>query len=500
MVRTGAIFVAVCMVLIAVSIGIVLFAAFGLNGPEATIVAIGALTALALYDAVAKQIRSRSLISDQISNLSRGTADLAWQVGDLTRNMTEFSKRMAAVERKVDHAPDEMRSVIPSFTAEIGELGTIVKQLAEAVAAHEMMIAEQRAITAEQLQMQTQAAPVSALAPAPASAPQAAPRVESGEVVEAETKVVAKSNGYVAPVYPEPMVATIRSILEANHADLYLQPIVTLPQRKVRYYEALTRLRSEDGTLLLPADFLKTAESAGLIAKIDHLALSRAAQLARRLLQKNRDIGIICNISPYTLLNTESREQLRQFIDANQELASALVLEFPQSTWRSMGEIEQACILALRALGVRFSMDHVQDLHMEPRELADRGIRLVKVPAKLLLELADPRAFDIHPADLSDLLARFGVSLIAERVESETTVIDLLEYEVRFGQGFLFAPPRPVRAEALADVTEEKAATAREPAKRPAQPAAAQSAIANVVEEIRRTSILPQPLPDGSRA
>jgi cyclic-di-GMP phosphodiesterase TipF (flagellum assembly factor) len=156
--------------------------------------------------------------------------------------------------------------------------------------------------------------------------------------------------------------------------------------------------------------------------------------------------------------------------------------------------------LALRALGVRFSMDHVQDLHMEPRELADRGIRLVKVPAKLLLELADPRAFDIHPADLSDLLARFGVSLIAERVESETTVIDLLEYEVRFGQGFLFAPPRPVRAEALADVTEEKAATAREPAKRPAQPAAAQSAIANVVEEIRRTSILPQPLPDGSRA
>ena len=57
------------------------------------------------------------------------------------------------------------------------------------------------------------------------------------------------------------MVATIRSILEANRADLYLQPIVTLPQRKVRYYEAFTRLRSEDGTLLLPADFLKAAES-----------------------------------------------------------------------------------------------------------------------------------------------------------------------------------------------------------------------------------------------
>jgi hypothetical protein len=65
---------------------------------------------------------------------------------------------------------------------------------------------------------------------------------------------------------------------------------------------------------------------------------------------------------------------LRQFIDTNQDLASALVLEFPQSAWRAMGEIEQACILALRALGVRFSMDHVQDLQLEPRDLADRGI------------------------------------------------------------------------------------------------------------------------------
>jgi hypothetical protein len=41
------------------------------------------------------------------------------------------------------------------------------------------------------------------------------------------------------------------------------------------------------------------------------------------------------------------------------------------------------------------------------------------------------------------------IDLIAERVETETTVVDLLDYDVRFGQGFLFSPPRPVRAEAL---------------------------------------------------
>jgi cyclic-di-GMP phosphodiesterase TipF (flagellum assembly factor) len=28
-------------------------------------------------------------------------------------------------------------------------------------------------------------------------------------------------------------------------------------------------------------------------------------------------------------------------------------------------------------------------------------------------------------------------------------VVDLLDYDVRFGQGFLFSPPRPVRGEVL---------------------------------------------------
>jgi cyclic-di-GMP phosphodiesterase, flagellum assembly factor TipF len=34
-------------------------------------------------------------------------------------------------------------------------------------------------------------------------------------------------------------------------------------------------------------------------------------------------------------------------------------------------------------------------------------------------------------------------------------VVDLLDYDVRFGQGFLFAPPRPVRPEGAAGSSAE---------------------------------------------
>ena len=86
-------------------------------------------------------------------------------------------------------------------------------------------------------------------------------------------------------------------------------------------------------------------------------------------------------------------------------------------------------------------------LRIEPRELADRGVRFIKVPAALLLDPKQNSTSDIHPSDLSDLLGRFGIDLIAEKIEGERAVVDLLDYDVRFGQGFLFAPPRPLRPE-----------------------------------------------------
>jgi cyclic-di-GMP phosphodiesterase TipF (flagellum assembly factor) len=148
-------------------------------------------------------------------------------------------------------------------------------------------------------------------------------------------------------------------------------------------------------------------------------------------------------------------------MDANRALNNALMFEFSQGAYRAFGPLEHEALAALAERGFRFSMDHVTDLRMEPKELADHWFRFLKVPAKLLLDKATASQSDIDPEDLADLLARSGIDLIAERIESEGVVVDLLDYDVRFGQGFLFSPPRPVRAEALqtSDATKSEGET-----------------------------------------
>jgi cyclic-di-GMP phosphodiesterase, flagellum assembly factor TipF len=424
--RISAIFIAACVVLIAASAGAVLYLGFGVDASTSAIVALAALTGMALFNSVSNRLRDRSDLGDQIADLSRGTADLARQVA-------EISRRLNGVEAKIASPTQRARAANDPLATEIGELGALVKQIAQTVASHAATLQKQGALAVRPI--------VTAAMPEPARFAESSPAVSENKALPGGERFRGLSRDSIADV--------ISKAVDANRVDLYLQPIVTLPQRKVRYYEAVSRLRTEDGDIIPAGDFIDIAESVGLMPKIDNLAIFRCVQVTRRLLLKSRDVGLFCNVSSASLTDALMFRQFLDFMDANRALASSLMFEFTQEAYRNFGPIEHESLAALAERGFRFSMDHVTDLHMEPNELANRSFRYLKVPARLLLNKAGSNQSDIDPEDLSDLLARSGIDLIAERVETETTVVDLLDYDVRFGQGFLFSPPRPVRAEAL---------------------------------------------------
>jgi cyclic-di-GMP phosphodiesterase TipF (flagellum assembly factor) len=453
MMRLGAAFIAFCMVIVAGSIAAVLYLAAGLNLIEAAVAALAVLTALAIYNAASTRMRDRSDVSEQIADLSRGTADLARQVGELGR-------RIVAVEAASHAVIDRAAASAEPLAAEIQELGGLLNRLAETVATHETKLAEiaMKPASLAPAPIAANAPPRVVSAPTPAApVVDHAAAIEAFEAVDAAAPASHKAlSGPLKGMADGEILPLIRSAIDANRIDLYLQPIVSLPQRKVRYYEAEARLRTEDGTLLAPDEFLSFAESGALMPRIDNLMLFRCVQVVRRLTARNREIGLFCNISGSTLLDPEFFPQLTDFMQANRALAPSLVLEFTQKTMRAMGPLEHESLGQFTDLGFRFSLDHLTDLRLEPRELAERGFRFVKVPGSLLLNRVGP-ATDIHPADFSDLLGRFGIDLIAENIESESMVVDLLDYDVRFGQGSLFSPPRPVRADALQGLGEPTA-------------------------------------------
>jgi cyclic-di-GMP phosphodiesterase TipF (flagellum assembly factor) len=255
------------------------------------------------------------------------------------------------------------------------------------------------------------------------------------------------------------LLETVRAALADNRVDLYLQPIVGLPQRRTVFYESFSRLRDETGRIMMPAEYLAVAEPEGLVTSIDNLLLFRCVQIVRRLAKTDRKVGIFCNISTASLADETFFPQFLDLLAANRDLAGALIFELGQAAFDARGAVEARNMGKLADLGFRFSLDKVVDLDIDFQDLARSDVKFLKVGAQFLLEqltdtdegLVLKSIPDLAAQDFSSLTRRYGVEIIVEKVEAERQIVDILELDIAYGQGHLFGEPRAIRDQVLAE-------------------------------------------------
>jgi len=351
-------------------------------------------------------------------------SELSEVASELSRELDLAGERIIELEERFER---ETTARMERIFSEIRVVESLVKRLAETREAPPMPVPAVVPVGAQQMQ---------------ASLNKAYPPLAAVEPEEAEEEQD------IAELSDSELLETIRRSLEANRVDLYLQPIVTLPQRKTRYYEGLSRLRAEDGALIMPRDYMRVAEPAGMMPTVDNILLFRCIQVVRKLASRNKNAGVFCNISAYSLLDSDFFPQFVDYMQHNQDLAQHLIFEFSQTTVNGMGPIEQESLASLAALGFRFSMDQVAKLTFNPMVLHDMNFRFVKIPAALLTE-ANEGDSDIHVHDIKEVLKRNGIQLVVDKIETEREVVNILDMNVEYGQGYLFGEPRPVRDEVI---------------------------------------------------
>ncbi|MCP5431927.1 MAG: EAL domain-containing protein [Alphaproteobacteria bacterium] len=338
--------------------------------------------------------------------------------------ITDLRSANTVLQAELEEARDEMQELARSYEersrshtseirAEMRVLETFVQELADGIA--------EKAVSS------------GAMVSVPADAP------------AAEAEEEAASAAYLKDLGNAELLDLVQRSLEENRVDLYLQPIVSLPQRRVLHFEGFTRLRTGQGDLIKPEQYLPVAETAGLMSIIDNLLLFRCVQVVRQLTERHREASIFCNISNHSLKDRAFFPQFLEFLRHNRDLSRALVFEFGQETIEKATRPELDNLATLTALGFHFSLDKVSHLDLDPRLLRDRDFRYLKVPAELLLRGMNTAKARFSAEDLKMLLSRYGIELIAEKIEDERTVIDVIDQDVRLGQGFLFGRPRPIR-------------------------------------------------------
>ena len=437
-------------------IGILILVPLALVAPLAAAVAVSCLAiagGLLLWRRMSAIAAAQEVASREIGVISQRLVKLEAVAAALVQGRGQAEPPAPSAAPALEALDARLNAGIEEVTAEIGILSGIVRELAAVVAALDADIAGLKAprpAPAPVRQTQTMPGAVTeTIQPVPLPAASVLPNPEP---VAPPMRLVPRT-APPATRAPDPLLGigdepSLIYAFDGEGLEVYLQPVVTLPQRKVVAYEALARLKI-GVAVLAPESFLPVLERHGRTTALDRRMLQRVATIARHLQGRGSPATVSYSLTPHSLYEPGFLRSLGRLVSEGPELAGRVVIALPQVSWRNL-DAEQASLLASLRGRIGFVMDRPIDLRFDPTALAERGIAQVKVTAAMLLRPLDRTAMpDIALEDLVSSLARAGIRLVATGVEAESEVPDLIDLDVPLAQGAIFAPPRAVRSEVL---------------------------------------------------
>ena len=233
--------------------------------------------------------------------------------------------------------------------------------------------------------------------------------------------------------------------MRQNRVDLYLQPLVTLPQRKLAYHECSVRLRSAEGRAVAPSSYEKTMQESGFSAPFENLRLLRAIQHLHGAPSAAEGIGYLCMVSPTSMAKGDFLRNFLAYLSNCGGLADRVVFGFREGDLLSPDKAALAPIGTLLDNGFPLCLCSPQSLDIDAAGLAELGVKLVKIDAGVLMSVIPNDLAVAQFRKSKRALEEAGISLIVDGVDNESTLVELLEFNIDFGQGPLFGEPRRVR-------------------------------------------------------
>jgi cyclic-di-GMP phosphodiesterase TipF (flagellum assembly factor) len=253
-----------------------------------------------------------------------------------------------------------------------------------------------------------------------------------------------------------PLVESVRSALRQNKMDLFLGPIVALPQRKRRYFQSAIHLHGRGDELLPPQRYAAADRAAGLGAAIDKMLLIRTVQLVRKLPLGDTRVAFFCNVALDSFTDERFLADFVGYLGSGEDVSSHIVFEIAATDRTKFGAGDARKLEDLVRAGYRLCLAGVDDLDLDVPRLVEQGVRFLRIDADSLMPATRSDAEANRVRRFKQALDRAGVELIVDNIASEQMLVELLDFNIDFGAGLLFGEPRQAggdREPAMAETT-----------------------------------------------
>jgi len=236
----------------------------------------------------------------------------------------------------------------------------------------------------------------------------------------------------------------LRRAIKQEEFTVHYQPIVSLEDKKIQGFEALMRWRHPEQGTIFPGEFIDLAEETGLIIPVGDLVLNEACQQIKdwQLRYPHAPpFSISVNLSSKQLFNPDLITTTNQLLTTYGVEANCLNLEITESTLAHKIDSVTLVLHQLKELGVGTHLDNFGTGYSSLKYLRNLPFDVIKIDRAFISGINEYDGKGNLVKTIIMIAQELGMQVIAEGIESQEQLAQLLNMGCRMGQGFhLYCP------------------------------------------------------------
>jgi diguanylate cyclase (GGDEF)-like protein/PAS domain S-box-containing protein len=238
-------------------------------------------------------------------------------------------------------------------------------------------------------------------------------------------------------------LARAREAIEDGSIIAVYQPKISVEEGSITGFEALLRLRTQDGALELPDMLAEAFNDYELAAKIGEAMQNRVARDIRSWIDSGIRFGrVSINAAPAEFLRNDYAERLLQVLACHDVPPSCVEVEVTEHAFVELGwEYVARALDQLDLAGVAISLDDFGTGHSSLSHIRDFPVDMIKIDLSYTKQITDDDAIAALVTGLVHLACSLGLEVVAEGVETREQLELLRKMGCHYAQGHLLGYP-----------------------------------------------------------
>ena len=232
-------------------------------------------------------------------------------------------------------------------------------------------------------------------------------------------------------------ITLLKDAIQNDQIQPYFQPIYNVKTKKIEKYEALVRIKTQDGKIIVPNSFLDISIKSKLYPNITKIMIEKSFAFFQ-----NTDYEFSINLSINDIVNKKTMDFIMKSLHQYNN-PSKVVFEILESDKIGNYDDIKLFIHNVKELGCKIALDDFGSGYSNFSHVLELNVDYLKIDASLVKNITTDENSRKITQTIITFASNIGLKTIAEYVENEESLNILNDMGIDFIQGYFIGKPAP---------------------------------------------------------